>query len=105
MKVLEFPCKKSPRNFAAPAVATMPKSVLAVFNVLRQRNPSLTVEVFQVCVHLMTRKDWTSQAQQMVDSEWIVGLSALEQMEAAINDYVSCTLEAAIESVQNRTAV
>jgi hypothetical protein len=97
MKVLTFPSK--------PAAATMPKSVLAVFNVLRQRNPSLTEEVFQVCMHLMTRNLMTSKVQLMVDSEWIVGLSAFEQMEGAINDYVSCTLESAFESVENRPAM
>jgi hypothetical protein len=104
MKVLTFPSNKS-HKLAAPTAATMPENVLAVFNILRQRNPSLTEEVFQVCMHLMTRNAVASQIQQMIDGEWIVGLSAFEQMEAAINDFVSCTLGASIDSVQNRPAM
>jgi hypothetical protein len=93
--LLAFPARNLPST--TNHVVTQPDQGL--LDSLRIDNPSLSNEVFNRHNALMGCEDVTSLFQLMIDAD-TVGIPLAEQMQNALEDYVTCTLSGRLESVK-----
>jgi hypothetical protein len=88
--LLAFPnLPTTPNPKSRTRTITTPKPVQVVFDALRIRNPSLSMEVFQQFLIVMRDESATAQVEQMIiESRNVGGVPAEEQMQSALADYV-----------------